>query len=279
MAVISSRSLFPKREPIYELLSRVKPGLFLDVGASNGHKAEIMLANSPDSEVIAIEPFPTNAELLRNRFKNDSRVQVIQKAVSDIPGTAHFSVSSVVEEDTKNFEKGYSSLGFIVDAPIEGAAFNIDVETVGIDEVLDGRCAVFMKVDVQGGELGVLKSARSSLDNNKIQMIFLEFSGSLSELNFLAEREYVIFDTQYVVIPQGPGDLSNWVLMQDGKPAMLSNGLKAYHVWPKTMPTSLEAYVDFLKEERQRAGIIWTDLMCFTRDVLPAVFGDSGSIK
>jgi hypothetical protein len=57
-----------------EILKRIPPGLIIDVGASDGHKSDEYLEVSPNSSVIAIEPFSGNLSHLHGRFDGDPRV-------------------------------------------------------------------------------------------------------------------------------------------------------------------------------------------------------------
>jgi precorrin-6B methylase 2 len=55
----SGQSLFGERSTsVYDVLAHLEPGLMLDVGAASGGTTALMLRRSPQSRVIAFEPFP-----------------------------------------------------------------------------------------------------------------------------------------------------------------------------------------------------------------------------
>ncbi len=261
MPVMSGRPLFGNRlEPVYEALGHMPPGLIIDVGASNGSKCAIVLEHSPDSRIIAIEPFPPNVAMLRDRLGSDDRVQIMENAVSDKVGRVTFSVRETVKTATRAFAVGYSSLGMIVNKPNETAEVNLEVETVRIDDLLQDSSALMMKVDVQGGELGVLRSATKAITERRIDVIFTEFSGKINELMFLLDHGYFVFDGPYLLGPKTEEAKAGWDLIT--KEFKLSTGRAAYHAWPRQMPTSDEEYASFFSAQRNTYGsVIQTDLV------------------
>jgi FkbM family methyltransferase len=70
------------------LIDGATRGCIIDVGANGGEKAEIFRRLA--SCVIAVEPDPTSADLLRKRFRWRPDVQVRQCAVADRAGTISF---------------------------------------------------------------------------------------------------------------------------------------------------------------------------------------------
>lgn len=268
MTVLSGRSLISgSREPIYQILSLLPSGHYFDVGASDGHKSRLMLNASSDSTITAIEPFPQNTKMMEAEFEGDDRVTIISAAVANEPGPKHFAVSSAVKEQTGKFRVGYSSLGHIVERPDTVAEFNFEVPSVRIDDLLGDEVCRFMKIDVQGGEMSVLESAGRAFSEHRIDIVYLEFSGKACEIEFLAERGYILFDTVYLLVPRnGNPDEHHWDV-QNG-PFKLSNGLTAYHAWPKSLPTTLQSYCEFMHSQKTTLGWTQTDLVCVSPGAL-----------
>lgn len=264
MPILTARPFFEGvKDPEYLLLASLAPGLYLDIGASDGHKTVEMLTVSPQSNVIAAEPFPGNVEQLQQNLGHDTRVTIVAKAISDKEGDVNFSVSSTVKESVGDRRSGYSSLGRIVEGPDPNAEINIVVPTIGIDEILNGRRATFVKIDVQGGEESVLRSASQSMRDGLIDIIYMEFSGNKNEIDIFSDNDYTIFDTKYLLIPRSDANTDAWDII-NRTPFLLSNKMSAHNAWPKFMPTTDSLYAEFIQEQKKKVGWVQTDLICIS---------------
>jgi FkbM family methyltransferase len=142
----------------YEIVKRdlfvqtVTPGsVFFDLGGNVGYYA--LLASilvRPEGRVFTIEPLPRNLRFLRehlriNRVRN---VTVLDAAVADRSGTAWF-------EETDSTSRGHiDSRGTIA------------VRTAALDDLVEsGELPKpdFLKIDIEGAELGALHGARRIL--------------------------------------------------------------------------------------------------------------------
>src|ERR1700691_3168087 len=140
----------------------VKPGdVVYDVGAHFGYYA--LLASKlvrTEGRVLAFEPSPPNlARLYRHiELNRSSNVQVLELAVSDREGSAHFETRTG------------SGLGHIAPAgPVE-------VKVTRLDALQGSPLPNVMKIDVEGAEVGVLQGAASLLASAK-PTIFLSLHG------------------------------------------------------------------------------------------------------
>lgn len=135
----------------------LRPGdLFIDVGANIG--AYTIYALDCGAEVIAVEPNPRSAARVAEHLDlNGYRAEVVQKALTDRPGTVRMT-------------DGLDVLNHLVDASAEG----IDVEATTLDEVLGDRTA-FVKIDVEGAEELVLAGASHALAERRIPVLQLEW--------------------------------------------------------------------------------------------------------
>lgn len=265
MGTVHSGHLYfaPLKRGVFDLLPYVEPGLMLDVGAAAGIFTSLMVAKSPTSRVVAFEPFPGNVPHFKTTVGDDRRVTLIQKAVSDAIGLSKFFVRSTVAGTEPGWETkaGYSSLGYLVDAANPRASEAIDVETTTIDEVINGEHVRFMKIDVQGGELGVLRSSRRAIASRRLDMIQVEHSGERDVMDFLQDAGFVIYDQEYQLIPTKPEpvDFSAWDVRRKFP---LSTGRIGLGAWPRSIPREAEAYAAFMTEQRMRIGGVQTDLVC-----------------
>jgi FkbM family methyltransferase len=180
---------------IYEKEAKVKPGdVVLDVGAHIGSftlKAakEVGL----EGRVVSFEPSSENFKLLTlNVNSNDyGNATLFNVAVGSAPGTAKLNLGS---------RKGTNSL--LSDSGVE----NVGTEQVPIrtlDSVTDElklSKVSFVKIDVEGFELEVLKGARNILASNhpSIAMETHDFGPSEEEIgNFLRAFGYVVKSVRY----------------------------------------------------------------------------------
>lgn len=122
-----------------------------DLGGNVGYYT--LLASvlaGPGGKVITFEPLPRNLAFLREhvRRNNARNVTIYAAAVSDRGGTARFT------------EDSSSAKGRI------GAAGALEVQTVGLDELVDrGEIPPpdLLKVDIEGAEFAALQGARKLL--------------------------------------------------------------------------------------------------------------------
>lgn len=264
---------------IYGTLQLFPPGLMIDVGAAAGYATRLMLGNSPESEVVAFEPFTGNHRFFHKTIGDDSRVTLITKAVADRSGTGLFQTGSTVQGTEPGWEllQGYSSLGYLVETkrtktPSEESLDPgvIHVPIVTIDGIIERRHVRFMKVDVQGGELGVLQGSSRMLTDGRIDLMYLEFTKDKELLDYLSSFSLAVFDSEYTLIPMNSGvDLSDWDLSEN---INLSNGWTAYRAFPKDRPVESEGYVQFMIEQNKKIGFVWTDLIVLNERLLPIFF-------
>jgi FkbM family methyltransferase len=136
---------------------------FIDIGANRGYYSSLALrAVGPEGEVVAVEPMPELTGALR-RWSADpatgGRLRVIQKAVSDRAGTAVFHLPP-----DSNLGLGTLTPKACLSGP------SCDVETVSLDglvaaEQIDCNRIGAIKIDVEGGEMAVIRGARGTLSS------------------------------------------------------------------------------------------------------------------
>jgi FkbM family methyltransferase len=143
----------------------VEGSVVFDIGANVGFYT--LLASvlvGPRGRVFAFEPVPANIRYLKAHLQLNhiSNVDVIEAAVSDFTGAAHFDVGP-------NPSMGRLATGG-----------SLTVRTVTLDEMV-GRGELpppdCLKIDVEGAEAQVLKGARALLSDHH-PTIFLATHGS-----------------------------------------------------------------------------------------------------
>jgi FkbM family methyltransferase len=134
----------------------VKPGdLVFDIGAHAGNRARGFAALG--CRVIALEPQPDFAQLLRWLFGRSTRIEIVEAAAGAVAGRASLSISDrtpTVTTTAASWREARSR-----EAEFGGVRWNrrIEVVTTTLDLLIE-RCGMpaFIKIDVEGGEPEVL---------------------------------------------------------------------------------------------------------------------------
>jgi FkbM family methyltransferase len=139
--------------------------LILDVGANKGEFASIYRQLYPDSDIICFEPIPSLVEQLEKIFKDDSKVEIKQFALSDIKEEVNFRITKNVASSSM-FDPNESNQLVNNGADIVDI---IKVKADRLDNILDSNKLknkkIMCKIDVQGAELLMLKGAQDTLKN------------------------------------------------------------------------------------------------------------------
>lgn len=175
--------------PVFEFARRYldsleEPICAWDIGANVGLWSLFLAGHSNVSQVVCYEPDEINLRLLSlNRDRNAlaSRLDVRAIALSDKAGKAVFHSDAVtgstgsLESGTRFIEQHYSAITHPV---------NVVVSTVD-DEVQAGTAAPqFLKIDVEGHELALLRGARSTLSEHR-PMLLIEVTNHVEEVAHL----------------------------------------------------------------------------------------------
>jgi FkbM family methyltransferase len=151
-----------------------------DVGANVGEYGQKLLeiASNPQLVIHGFEPAKNTFDTYALRFKGNSNVIANNVGLSDVASTMDLFIvkkssgfaSLYLDEGKKNFEETERIVLKTVDEYCKER---------GVDEIH------FMKMDVEGHELSVLKGASEMLKNEKIGIIQFEFGArNLSSRTF-----------------------------------------------------------------------------------------------
>jgi len=149
----SGRVLFGQLENgVYDIIPFLKPGLMVDCGAAVGGITTKIRTKSPESPVIAFEPFPGNHVHFEKRHAKDPLVTLYKAAVGAKPGKASFFTPSIVRSATrKKATPGASFVGRLDEGRAPDGDKVIEVDVYSLDEVCHDHIR-FLKIDIQGGE-------------------------------------------------------------------------------------------------------------------------------
>jgi FkbM family methyltransferase len=155
-----------------EVIGRVVAGdsNCIDVGAHTGDLLSDMVAAAPRGNHIAVEPLPEFAAKLRAGYP---AVEVVEAALSDRDGSDEFfRVTSA---------PGYSGLRLRpLDRPDERVE-RIEVSVRRLDDLAPpDRSVRLIKIDVEGGELDVLRGGLATLTRHQPYVAFEHGSPSVA---------------------------------------------------------------------------------------------------
>lgn len=160
-----------------QFVSELEPeDVVWDVGANVGVFTVTATATCPAEQVIAIEPYSSNVDRIRENLELNGRDAVVkQLALADKNDTATFTVSS---------PDGAGAFGIITD---QNASDTITVETHRGDDLIRDGCPAptVLKIDIQGSELAALRGLREVLP--EIETIYC----NVYEKHFSSGREEV----------------------------------------------------------------------------------------
>lgn len=158
-------------------LDKVESPVVFDVGANVGDYAALVVRHAPAAQVYAFEPSATvYQQLLRNAAAQGGRVRTFNLGLSDGDGAVELYSYTVEGEEV--------SLISSIDRRLPTQVVRVEVSATEQIRVrtLDNFCEEhrvtridFLKLDVEGHELAVLRGARSMLESGAVSIIQFEF--------------------------------------------------------------------------------------------------------
>jgi FkbM family methyltransferase len=196
---VTRRATMKVHDPDFNALAllAVDSGLAIDVGANAGQSAVSILAVKPGFEVLSLEPNPSCRQPLSTlSILFGARLRVLNVGAADEPGELTFYVPvrsgrELIEEGT--FDR--SSLD--TTATIErighiGVDYTLNEIVCPIVKVDDlDRDPCFVKIDVQGLELQVLRGMASTIERSRPLVMIERGVDEDSCTSFLSEFGYL----------------------------------------------------------------------------------------
>jgi FkbM family methyltransferase len=183
---LSLRGYLPPRA-VSATLGGFRPMRVLDLGANIGLFALSCVARDPDVRVVAVEPDPANAALLRRNVARNAlgdAIEVVAAAAGTGPGRIRFAADM-------------QELSHALPAD---AAEGIEVEMLDVFALAAGHD--FVKIDIEGGEWPILRDPR--LATLEARVIVLEWHERGAEVATpRAEVERLLRAAGYEVVHQG----------------------------------------------------------------------------
>jgi len=182
-----------------------RPILF-DVGANHGNYTLLLSKHFPKADIHLFEPGKTTFEICKkNVTKHLSSVKNIR--------FNNFGMSDKAGESTLYYDNPGSGLASVYKRELD--YLNIDYsksESITL-KTIDEYCAEnnidnidFLKMDVEGNELNVLKGAKNMLEGGNISNIQIEFGGCNLDSRTIFRDFWNLLSTKYAV----------YYILQDG---------------------------------------------------------------
>jgi len=150
------------------LREHIRPGMHVvDVGANVGFYSHTFAhAVGKEGTVTAFEPDPVlfaamSASLRTNQIRN---VTAHQMALGDHAGSAHLNRGLLNSGDNR----------LVAAAEPSSRRDSVDAQLATLDDVLGGTAVDFIKIDVQGAEMGVLRGMKRTVQANSRLQLFVE---------------------------------------------------------------------------------------------------------
>jgi len=182
----------------------------IDVGCHIGSMLSVILRLAPGGQHLAFEPIARKARWLRRKFPE---VDVRNCALGESAGEVTF-FENVERSGFSGMRRHDCGDGTVVETRIECRRLD--------DEVGEGHAVHFVKVDVEGGELGVFRGARRVLEQQRPLLVFectgsglAAFGSTARELfDYLGELGYGVFLAKDALAGGAPLDVAGFEAAQ-----------------------------------------------------------------
>lgn len=141
-----------------DLFKDTKPGqIFVDVGAYNGDTVELALKYNPHLKIIAIEPIQHLCELMKQKFKHNSNIIIVNKAAWSTKKQIRFNEYNGWSNGLSTVQSFMTELRPYPQFTTNISKYIVDADT--LDNILTEnniQRADLLKVDTEGSEEYVL---------------------------------------------------------------------------------------------------------------------------
>lgn len=181
----------------YKELRIPKNSLVFDIGANIGDKSALF--SNFCQKIIAVEPDKFNYNILQKRFRYNSKIEIVNSAVSNKIGKEMFYVNSkgspantLSEKWKKNLEDPAANRW----SKMLKFEMTYEVDVVALDDLIKKYgTPYYIKIDVEGYELEVIKGLKTPIPVLSFEANFPEFR--METLNCIEEIRTVSNNTVY----------------------------------------------------------------------------------
>lgn len=187
-------------EWIKALHSSLREGMtFVDIGAGIGIFSVTLALANEGVRCIAFEPHRENYARLLKQANQAANIECINCAISNTSGEIDFYVDPINDGAGSIVKKKYYFTEDIklpvVEYQKKHPDFNpvIKVKSKRLDDVIKGKSSI--KIDVDGGELDVLKSATKTFEKRLVDVMVIEVRGETFKdaVLFLKQHDFLTY--------------------------------------------------------------------------------------
>lgn len=156
----------------------------IDVGCHKGEVFDIMIQFAPEGKHFGFEPIPDMYEALLTKYKGTKHL-ILPVALSDKKGKVSFNYVLTNPAYSGLQKRQY-------DKPNEKDTL-IEVETDMLDALIPKEIKIdFIKIDVEGGEYGVLMGAKETIKRSQPVIIFEHGLGASDAYNTTPDKIFTL---------------------------------------------------------------------------------------
>ena len=208
---------YPKLKRFYKQALPANPRIF-DVGANKGQSADFFFSIRPDAQITSFEPNPRLFQLLTQKYKGKTNINLVNKGVSHAKQVLTFYINKL--DLTSSFEALNPTSKYLAKKaqvmgvkPTEIISETIEIETIALRDYIQEQQITHidvLKIDTEGHELKCLKGLfpnsgcqidRVQLENHQDDM-YQSMDTFESIQAFLLENGYTV----EITIKHGFGD-------------------------------------------------------------------------
>lgn len=180
--------------------------LFIDIGANKGDYSYLVFKSGWQGEMLAIDPLQKNLDSVKSKISNSPKLHLTCCALADFDGEGSFYTNRFDSQSGTDSLYDMNQIGYLTESEV----VNIPVKTLNtlvehFPPVLSKLKILFIKVDVEGGELNIFRGAKDILD--KVDYIQFEFghAARAAKVNLIEIYDYFqnLNMNLYVLKPKG----------------------------------------------------------------------------
>ena len=196
---------------------KIKIRTFVDVGSFEGKYTDLILKIEKNCKIIMIEPQDKYYSLIKEKYKNNNQVEIVQLGLSDkkdaliLKINKHEITSTFSEFQSKN--KYLNMKAFLFESKLENMTIkNQEINVMPLDDLINEKNINFIdliKIDTEGHEYKVLSGSQKSL--KKINFILIEFHVDKIYKNYNPDEIHqFLIDNNFILLKKFPFPFTTW---------------------------------------------------------------------
>lgn len=159
----------------------------IDAGAHAGAILDLLVQQSPNGFHFGFEPVPALYRALQLKYANNSRVKLFELALTDTAGETTFNYV-LSNPSYSGIKKRKYDRKHETDTTITVKTNALDEVVLPLHQTID-----FIKIDVEGGEMAVLKGAEKLIQRDQPVIVFECGIGGTDMYNTTPEQLFLFF--------------------------------------------------------------------------------------